>query len=238
MSDVQLVFSCKDEQCVDIGVSCGDLMTGNDLSTAIYLSLFTDRRANTDDVIPDGTDPRGWWGDAIAGEYMGSRLWLLERSRNVAETLRLTEDYAKEALKWLITDGIVKSFTIAAVAVGGCTKTLSLSVQAYKPEGKSLSWKYRYAWDLSQVLNCETGGDYACPIPAIGSYRATYPIADCAGAIQGWGYRSTDGIDPSATVALNACGTFVCWVYPAFGVGHTKPIGNGFSVFGYANNSN
>jgi len=155
MSDVRLVFNCDDQQCVDVGVACGDLIVGNDLSTAIYLSLFTDRRASPDDRIPDGTDPRGWWGDAIVGDYMGSRLWLLERSRNVSETLRLAQDYAKESLKWLVTDGVIKSFTVTAVAVGSCDKTLLLTVQIYKPDGKTLGWKYRYAWDLSAVTQCD-----------------------------------------------------------------------------------
>ncbi|MDE9430177.1 phage GP46 family protein [Xenorhabdus bovienii] len=43
-------------------VGCGDLVTGDDLQTAIIISLFTDRQARSDDDF-DGVDRRGWWGD-------------------------------------------------------------------------------------------------------------------------------------------------------------------------------
>lgn len=40
----------------------GDLVNGDDLQTAMIISLFTDRVARDDDDI-DGEDRRGWWGD-------------------------------------------------------------------------------------------------------------------------------------------------------------------------------
>lgn len=39
----------------------GDLVNGDDLQTAMIISLFTDRVARDDDDI-DGEDRRGWWG--------------------------------------------------------------------------------------------------------------------------------------------------------------------------------
>jgi len=37
------------------------LQIGNDLTTAMLISLFTDRQARDENVIPDGSDdPRGW----------------------------------------------------------------------------------------------------------------------------------------------------------------------------------
>src|SRR5260370_260114 len=84
------------------------LVAGDDLLTAVYISLFTDRVASPDDVIPDGTqDPRGWWGDAGQDVLIGSRLWLLNRAKQTTETLNLAKDYITEALKWLIDDGVV-----------------------------------------------------------------------------------------------------------------------------------
>lgn len=153
--DLQLFFGCGPEICADVGIGCGDLVTGNELSTSVLISLFTDRRANKDDVLPDGTDPRGWWSDAMDGYQIGSRLWLLERARNLPETLRLAKDYATEALQWLVKDGIAKKVLVTAVAVGNCKNTLGLLVEITKPDGKSLKWKYRYAWDLKQLQSCE-----------------------------------------------------------------------------------
>jgi phage gp46-like protein len=153
--DAQLFFNCGPDLLADIGVKCGDLATGNELSTAVMLSLFTDRRANEDDALPDGTDPRGWWADAMDGQRIGSRLWLLESARNLPETLRLAAEYAEEALQWLVEDGIAKSVQASAVGIGGCNNVLGLTVLVCKPDGKDLRWKYRYAWDIRKLLQCE-----------------------------------------------------------------------------------
>ncbi|HYW57670.1 MAG TPA: phage GP46 family protein [Polaromonas sp.] len=155
--DVKLLFGCDAEVCADVGVACGDLMMGNDLSTAIMISLFTDRRADEDDVIPDGTDPRGWWADALDGERIGSRLWLLERSRSLPEVFARAKEYAEEALQWLLDDGVAAKVAVTAEGVRGtdCINVLSLQIDITKPDGKSLAWKYRYAWDLRQVQACE-----------------------------------------------------------------------------------
>lgn len=89
------------------------------LSSAIIISLFTDARAlPTDDYQGD---PRGYWADAltITGEapvQLGSRLWLLRREKQIPATLRRAEQYAREALQWLIDDGIAQSVSVAASA--------------------------------------------------------------------------------------------------------------------------
>lgn len=162
--DAQLIFGCDAEVCADLAVVCGDLAVGNDLSTAVMLSLFSDRRANEDDKIPDGIDPRGWWADAMDGQLIGSRLWLLERARSLPETFALAKEYAEEALQWLIDDGIAAKVEVAAVPMRGtdCDCVLSLRIQITKPDGKSLGWKYRYAWDLRLVQACEQIQNF-CP---------------------------------------------------------------------------
>ncbi len=51
------------------------------LVRAVLISLFTWRRANADDTLPDPRGFRmGWWGDTypvVANDRIGSRLWLL-----------------------------------------------------------------------------------------------------------------------------------------------------------------
>ena len=155
--DAELNFGCGPEPCADIALACGDIAAGNDLSTAIAISLFTDRRANEDDTLPDGSDPRGWWADAMDGQRIGSRLWLLERARNLPETLALAGEYAREALQWLVTDGIAKSVTVNTTSLRGtmCQNVLAIDVQVQRPDAKSLAWRYRYAWDLRQLQSCD-----------------------------------------------------------------------------------
>lgn len=94
----------------------GRLASDDGLRSCVILSLFLDRRARSDDETPDG-DRRGWVGDAlssIAGDRIGSRLWLLRREKQLPETLRRAEDYAREALAWLVTDGLAASVTVSA----------------------------------------------------------------------------------------------------------------------------
>ena len=60
----------------DIKIQNGILELDNGLQTAIYISLFTDRRIGEDDEIPDrSNDRRGYWGDTLEDEPLGSFLW-------------------------------------------------------------------------------------------------------------------------------------------------------------------
>ena len=59
-----------------------DISTANPLPTLVYLSLFTDARAEPGDQLPARiTDRRGWPGDAQVGaldDYprpLGSKIW-------------------------------------------------------------------------------------------------------------------------------------------------------------------
>ena len=53
----------------------------DDLPRAVINSLFSWRRAESDDILP-GTSRYGWWADTYDddGEKFGSRLWLLPLS--------------------------------------------------------------------------------------------------------------------------------------------------------------
>jgi phage gp46-like protein len=93
----------------------GSIARDDGLATAVLLSLFLDARAAPDD---GATDRRGWLGDALSpvpGDRIGSRLWLLAREKQTDETLRRAEDYAAEALAWLVEDRLAESVEVAAV---------------------------------------------------------------------------------------------------------------------------
>ena len=89
------------------------------LIRAVTISLYTWRRAETDDPVDD--DERfGWWGDSyppIADDRIGSRLWLLRRVKLTPQTQRDAEAYAREALQWLLDDGHVIDITITSEKV-------------------------------------------------------------------------------------------------------------------------
>lgn len=107
MSDLALIF---DGHGCDMALDGNDLQLDDGLTTAILISLFSDRRALADDALPGASgDRRGWWADAypqLEGDRIGSRLWLLSREKELPETLRRAKAYAEEALAWLVADGV------------------------------------------------------------------------------------------------------------------------------------
>ncbi|MDR5757031.1 phage GP46 family protein [Caballeronia sp. LZ035] len=125
--------------------SGGFLQTGNDLQTAVLLSLFTDRVANSDDFIPDGTgDPRGWWGDVGEDTPIGSRLWLLDRSKQTQEVLNNARDYITEALQWLVDDGVVASMDVQTEWTRDTF--LGAQIMLYQPAGPGVALTFAWAW--------------------------------------------------------------------------------------------
>lgn len=144
MSDTTTVWDTANSRG-DWQMSGAQLATGNDLQTAILISLFTDRMAEESDVIPDGTtDPRGWWGDAGQTVQIGSRLWLLSRAKQTQETSQRAYDYIVEALQWLIDDGVVAKFDVLVE----WTKASELGAQvvAYKQDGSTSATAFTWAW--------------------------------------------------------------------------------------------
>ncbi|MGY2732397.1 phage GP46 family protein [Sphingomonas sp. UYP23] len=92
-----------------------DLEAGDDLFTAVLISLFTDAQADIDDVISDGSnDPRGWWGDLGEDVRIGSKIWLLSRSKQTEEVRVKAETYLAAALQWLVDDQVAASISVTA----------------------------------------------------------------------------------------------------------------------------
>lgn len=118
------------------------------LETAIRLSLFTDRRAQEGDDLPDGVegfgaDLRGWWGSAfLLTGAMGSRLWTLKRSALTGETRQRARDFALEALAWLTETGIASAVRVETeVAAGGILK-LGVEIERNRE-----SMRFDFLWE-------------------------------------------------------------------------------------------
>lgn len=109
----------------DLTLGAYDLATDSGLRSAVIISLYTDRRAEADDVPPDGTtDRRGHWADPA----LGSRLWLLDRSKETQDVLARAREYAQEALAWLLQDGEVRAVDVTAEFVQRGVLALTVTI--------------------------------------------------------------------------------------------------------------
>jgi phage gp46-like protein len=145
MPDISTLWD-PERLSADWALEAGGLRSGDDLATAVVLSLFTDRRAAPDDVPPgDPGDRRGWWADAESPEGpLGSRLWLLVREKRTEETRRRAIDYAREALAWLVEDGVAARVDVDAEWQE--RDRLALAVGVVRPGGGSEFWRFAWAW--------------------------------------------------------------------------------------------
>lgn len=144
MSDAAIIWQ---DDGGDIALDGYDLAAERGLQTAVILSLFTDRRAREDDVLPAGTDRRGWWADAwppAEGDRIGSRLWLLSREKQVSSVLERAREYAAEALQWLIDDGIARAVRVDAEIVR--QGVLGLRIEIERPTD-TVQYQFNRLWE-------------------------------------------------------------------------------------------
>lgn len=147
MADIAIKTSNK---IFGLSLANGDLEGDDGLQTAVIISLFTDKRISDDELPLEETSKRGWWGDtfpAVDQDKIGSRLWLLERVKRTAETLRKSEDYIKEALNWLIEDGV--STSIEVTSSYDENNQLVAAITIAKPKGRTS--RFQLLWDKQEL---------------------------------------------------------------------------------------
>lgn len=125
--DLALAFDPRLKRC-DLVFAGGTLALDATPVTPMLAALGSERRASPDNALPDATTEgslasglnprRGWVGDALNAERLGSRLWLLERSKLSDDVLLAAEDYALQALQPL-ADAHGTTLEVAASRVTG-----------------------------------------------------------------------------------------------------------------------
>lgn len=147
MADIALIMG---EWGGDVQIAGLDLARDDGLETSVIISLFTDRRATSQEQIPPELpqdDLRGYWGDvrpAVEGDQTGSLLWLLAREKQLPATLAKAEQYCREALKWLLDDKVATAVEVAAsyIAMGW----MLIEIDIYRPNGSAVRYRYNYEW--------------------------------------------------------------------------------------------
>jgi phage gp46-like protein len=115
MIDIAVIQDNKGNFDIEIDPETGDFKLVDGFETALAMSLFCERRADESEVsVPELR--RGWWGNEVGPEgfEIGSKLWLLYQARKNQETLNKAEDYAREAVQWLVDQGHLKSVDVSA----------------------------------------------------------------------------------------------------------------------------
>lgn len=132
----------------DFAIIDDDLASDEGMQTAVLLSFALDRRAEDSDTLPtDDGDKRGWWGDEFAenqGDKIGSRRWLLARSKLTPAILPTVEAYDRESLEWLIEDQAAASIDLEYEIIGN---RLDTSITVRRGDGTEVSAFYSHIWD-------------------------------------------------------------------------------------------
>lgn len=149
--DIRMVFDVSIGHG-DLTVQDRDLERDPGLETAVIVSLFSNRRADSLDELPDPSgSSEGWWGDAVSENPVGSKLWLVGREKlQPTEVIPRAEQYAKEALAWMIEDNVASEIT--ATAIRYSIDTLRLDLSIIRPEiGRAESFTYFFNW-VEQIV--------------------------------------------------------------------------------------
>lgn len=144
--DIRTVF-LDFEHGADYALDALGLTEDTGLETAVVLSLFTDRRAASDDPMPDGADRRGWWADGLgsdARDRIGSRLWLLWREKQLPSVLVRARQYAEESLAWLVTDGVARR--VEVLATNPRRELLRLDIGIERPDAPPVRFRFDSFW--------------------------------------------------------------------------------------------
>ena len=139
MSDLSIMWKDGEGDVVSLDST---LLTDDSLTNAIVISLFTDARVD---------NQRGWWGNDFNQNEerqveMGSRLWTLARSKQLADVLDDAQAYAEQAVQWLIDDG--HALAIDMMATNPEQSVLLLSVVVTLPNGQTEQRTFSAVWSL------------------------------------------------------------------------------------------
>ncbi|MFH1999962.1 MAG: phage GP46 family protein [Planctomycetota bacterium] len=153
MTDIKLINNSENGQLgFDVAIINGDLQTDPGIETAILVSLFTDRRAESDDLLPSANmGRRGWWGDLYqgnTGRRVGSKLWLHSREKVTDQALATIRDEVDESLDWLIEYGLAMRTAVEVEAIRSnlVTPILGIDVKVYRRDGSVMAKNYQYMW--------------------------------------------------------------------------------------------
>ena len=127
---IDLKFKQDSDGYYDIDFANGDFELTNGLDTALYLSVFAEKRASPSQVSEPSLR-RGHFTNEfsdVEGYQVGSLFWLYtEQAKNTASNMTLLEGAVLEGLRWMIEDKII-SKTIVSGTRSNVSITLDIEL--------------------------------------------------------------------------------------------------------------
>lgn len=170
MADIMLSYRPDMQQFdLSLNVPRRDYVGDDGLLTAVVISLFTDARAHEGDPLPDeavgvSSDRRGWWGDCLpdvpgdAGTVsIGSRLWLLWREKDLDVVVARAQQYAEEALQWLLEENHARSVSVRASRVESGHLGIDVRVTPVDQAAPSREFSFVFDYRNSEILSFRQG---------------------------------------------------------------------------------
>lgn len=142
MSDISLVQ--KSDGSYDWDVSTGDLSHGDDLASAVMISMLTDGLADDTHTTIAFNRRRGWWGSYLLIGYFGFQAWTcFEEAVDTTTLQNKLINYTTQALTWLVTEGTVKNIDVTVTLTGHLKAIIQITLTEPDENQKSYAifWK-------------------------------------------------------------------------------------------------
>jgi phage gp46-like protein len=137
----------------DISTSADDIESDDGMYTAVLISIFCDAACALDELPAGEAFRGGYFGDTFepAGDSVGSKLRLLDRERRSTYVLRRAESYARDALAWLVSDGVASAVSAVATFDEINMRMWHLTVTIIRPFGDSVDYRFGLVWGAHEL---------------------------------------------------------------------------------------
>lgn len=122
-----------------------DLKGAVNLRNAAGIMIFSERRTNSDDQVPNQAGYAGDSMDAVDEDILGSKLWQRLRGKSLQSHLPEAEEDVQEALQELITQGIASAINVTASYVGNANQRMRLDIEIVRLVGENV--QFNYVWE-------------------------------------------------------------------------------------------
>lgn len=133
--------------CFDLDFNGLDLGLTDTLENAVIISIGSYARKKRGTAANLEPDIGGWWGDSLDENSikLGGYIHEAFHEKLSDSTCRDIEKFIKDALKWMISDGVAKE-TLCSAEISD-EKTISISIEIVKPAGNSEAYIYQFNWE-------------------------------------------------------------------------------------------